>query len=1076
MRNIVLILLCSLITINVHSKTDFIHFNTNNEQLQHNTVNSIVRDNLGYVWIATNNGLNRLDGYNTTVFRNNENDSTSISANFIIDLFIDSKNTIWVGTMGGGVNIYRRETNDFVSLQSINEKFTGENITDICEDHQGNIWIGVEGQGITKFNTTTRDIETFDLEKYDPAKRTNSNVNVLYCDFDGNIWIGMTKAEIFKINPQTHAISYHGLYRNQPDFKQVGSITGITQNIDSIIFFSTWAGNLYTIQHATDTQIKLYKSPDFFKKASITGIEYDSKQNSLWFCTWQSGLMQMNCENSDLLFYMYDKSDQSSIPSNNINTIFLDQEKDKLWAGTINNGASMMKLGKKMFQTLPLMDSEGKISKNLNTYAMDHDSNTLWIGSRGSGLWAYNKKTRKSKNFLAENNHGLNSNNILSINYSTDGNLWIGTDGSFISVFDPLTETFKQIEHGTDWSDAVFAIEENNLYVWAGTWGGGIKVINKETLKYTTINFDANDQYRNTVFDLQLNDSILWIANIGIGLIRYNIHTQKQKVYSYNEQYPNFPKERILEIYLHNDSLMYLTTDGDGMYCFNVKNEHFKKIDYNEALTDNVAQSVVCDNDNGLWIATTGGLSHISANNKKITHFYKHNGLTNNLLNKGALLFDSLSNTIYVGTTSGVSYANTKKNIIDSTSNQLVFTHLYISNKLTDFKSSNISKPIDIANKVEIFSNEKTITLHFSDMDFTPSFRNAYKYKLTGFDKDWIEIDHSINFVQYTNLNPGQYTLQVITINSDGIESDKPANLKIVVHPAFWQTWLFNISIIVFILFLIVLYFRIRNKQLLKAKIKLEEKVRQRTHEIESQKQHIEKQKHDLEVANETKNKFLSIISHDLKNPVANIQEITNLIIEFYDPETDERITNLLNALHSSSAITLSLLDNLLIWARTQTDRIIIEKKPEKIEDIIQSTVEISRPIARKKNITIETVYDNSIQINIDKNSIETVLRNLLTNAIKYSHEGSKVKIQVRERRKDVVIEVVDNGTGMSETVINNIFKIDKVISKSGTSGETGTGLGLIICNEFVTLNNGKIWVTSKKDIGTTVSFSVEKA
>jgi signal transduction histidine kinase len=330
--------------------------------------------------------------------------------------------------------------------------------------------------------------------------------------------------------------------------------------------------------------------------------------------------------------------------------------------------------------------------------------------------------------------------------------------------------------------------------------------------------------------------------------------------------------------------------------------------------------------------------------------------------------------------------------------------------------------------------------------------------------------------VQYTNLYPGIYHFKVSAVNNDGIISDQTTSLEIIVHPAFWQTLFFKIFIILIIVLLIILYFKNRYKSLLSSKVLLEKKVVERTAEIQQQKEQIEQQNQLLEQANLSKDKFFSIISHDLRNPVTTIDQMAELIIMKFNHVPEEKIMNYLQLLKRTSAGTLELLDDLLIWARTQTNRIEINKRNLNVQEVLAHIFNICQPIAEKKNIEILLPPPTELQIYADKFSVHTTLRNLITNAIKFSHPYSYVTITLEETNEIVVFHISDTGIGMRDEEVRKLFKVEKIHSKQGTAGETGSGLGLVLCHEFLTLNGGSIWVESKPGEGSIFSFSLKKA
>jgi signal transduction histidine kinase/ligand-binding sensor domain-containing protein len=1058
---------------------NFISLNTGNGKLTHNTIQAIARDSFGYVWIGTNYGLNRLDGYQTVNFISDPQDPGSISNSCIKALFVDSQNELWVGTIGGGLNKFDRNTNGFIHFLPSDspQSISGLNISAITEDTKGHIWIGTIGNGVNRYDKKTKLFKKYDIEKNDPLGRINSNVDKLFCDKDGNIWVGLNQGEIFKIDVSTNIITYCGLKKNHQGYTDIGSIKGITQQKDGTLLFASWNGSLFKLNPKTDDQIHTLKDAAYFDNNNLTDITIDNNSN-IWISTWANGLYMIDPISYEKTVYKRDKYILNSLGSNALNQILIDK-KNNLWVGSLDNGVSILSLKKKMFKTLKFQKFNSPLTDEINAYAIVRDqNNNLWIGTRGQGLIQYKLDTKKYTKYQAENNNGLQSNSILSLKINEDGKIWIGTDGSFISILDPVTKKFTPIENRfDDWSKAIFCMAENKQFLWSGSWGGGIKKIDKKKLSYTSIDFDNKDQFRNSIFDLELQDSILWVANIGMGLIRYNISNGHQTIYCNSAKFPDFPKERIIDIFIENSTSFWISTDGAGLFHFNPSTEKIENICVKFPLLGNIVQSVVTEKNGNIWIASISGISCINRNTGKFYNFDKNNGLLNNQLNKSALFFDTIDNIIYTGGVEGVNYFNPSEILIDSTKNKVIITDLKIFGKsVSGPNGKNLSKPIDITDKLDLYPVDKMVTIHFSSMEFNPSSKNSYVYQLEGFDKEWIETPFSKNFVQYTNLFPGDYTFRVKAFNNDGICSDQETSLKIVVHPAFWQTILFKLAIIALLIALVFFIFKNRYKNLMNAKTELENKVMERTSEIQKQKEQIEQQNHELEMANETKNKFFSIISHDLRNPVTSIDQLAQLILMHNQVVSEERMLTYFHLLKKSSENTLELLDDLLIWARTQTNRIEIKKDNIPVNDLLNGVIGFSKATAEKKNIELLFPSLSNLNVYVDRNTIQTVLRNLITNAIKFSHPGERVEIKIEEGDDEVIFKIIDSGIGIKEIEIMNLFKIEKLHSKHGTSGETGTGLGLILCQEFLVLNDGKIWVESEFGKGSIFSFSVKKA
>jgi signal transduction histidine kinase/streptogramin lyase len=1058
---------------------NFISLNTGNGKLTHNTIQAISRDSFGYLWVGTNFGLNKLDGYQTLNYISDPENPNSISSSFIKALFVDSQNELWVGTIGGGLNKFDRKTNGFIHFlpSSSPKSISGLNISAITEDKVGHIWIGTIGNGVNRYDKKTGQFEKYDLEKMDPFNRINSNVEKLFCDVEGNIWVGLNQGEVFKIDTRSNYITYYGLKKYHSGFTEVGSIKGISQLKNGTLLFVSWSGNLFKLNTETDDHIKFLRNAGYFDNNNLTDITIDGEDN-IWISTWENGLYMIDPVTYEKTAFNRNKYLLNSLGSNALNQLFIDKN-NNLLIGSSDNGLSLLPLRKKMFKSLSFQNSVTSMPEEMNVYSILRDNNdNLWIGTRGQGLIRYNLNTKKYKIYQAKIYQGLESNSILTLKKNEEGKIWLGTDGNFISMFDPENEKFTQIENRfDDWSKAIFCLAENDQFLWGGTWGGGIKKIDKKTGLYTSINFDDKDQFRNSIFDLELQDSILWVANIGKGLIRYNINNGHQTIYSNSTKFPDFPKERIIDIFIENSNSFWISTDGAGLFHFNPSTEKIENINKKYPLSGNIVQSVVTDKDGNIWIASISGVSYLNLKKGKCYNFDKNDGLLNNQLNKSALFFDRIDNIIYVGGVEGVNYFDPSEIIVDSTNNKVIITELKILGKsVFNPNGRNLSIPLDMTDELHLYYSDKVVTIHFSSMEFNPSSKNKYLYQLEGFEKEWTETPFSKNYVQYTNLFPGKYTFRVKAFNNDGICTNKETSLRIIVHPAFWQTIFFKLIVITALFFIIFLYFKNRYKNLIAAKNELEDKVKERTSEIQMQKEQIEQQNHELEVANETKNKFFSIISHDLRNPVTTIDQLAQLILMQHKIASEDKMLSYFQLLKKSSKNTLELLDDLLIWARTQTNRIEIRKENIPVDELLISVYSLCKSIAEEKKIDLIFPFQTKLSVCVDRNSISTVLRNLITNAIKFSYPKGKVEIKIEEKEDDVIFKIIDSGIGIKEKEVMNLFKIEKFRSRQGTSGETGTGLGLILCYEFLALNNGKIWVESEFGKGTTILFSVNKS
>ena len=323
------------------------------------------------------------------------------------------------------------------------------------------------------------------------------------------------------------------------------------------------------------------------------------------------------------------------------------------------------------------------------------------------------------------------------------------------------------------------------------------------------------------------------------------------------------------------------------------------------------------------------------------------------------------------------------------------------------------------------------------------------------------------NYVSYANMKAGTYTLKVVAENSDGYRSDPPMELRIVITPPVWLKWWFillEVLVAIAMAWLIITYLvKSRTNRLLKSQ----------NQQISEANEALRKSEKNLMELNATKDKFFSIISHDLKNPFASLLSISELMVEnFNDTDRDDHRAGF-RKMNQSVKHLLNLLENLLTWSRSQRGRIKYEPHRFNLTALIQENINLHRLAADKKGIVLSTSVQEDVYAYGDRDMINSVIRNLMTNAVKFTDRNRKVELRVDFMGDLIQVSVVDEGIGIPDEYIGKLFRIDEKYKAVGTAGEKGTGLGLIICREFVEKNGGEISVKSKQGIGSTFSFTL---
>jgi len=365
---------------------------------------------------------------------------------------------------------------------------------------------------------------------------------------------------------------------------------------------------------------------------------------------------------------------------------------------------------------------------------------------------------------------------------------------------------------------------------------------------------------------------------------------------------------------------------------------------------------------------------------------------------------------------------------------------------------------------LELDHDKRMINLRFTTIDFNYQSRPVFRFMLEGFNSEWM-YPQDEQVATYTNLSPGRYFFRVEVKNKNGNWRSGPALLQLKINAPFWRTPLFIILAIIFTITLFVFILKLRSRALIKRQKNLEQKIDENTRELQQKNE-------QLEQANQTKNKFFSIISHDLRSPFSGLVGILDVLTDSdYNMDID-RQKELLQAAKKSADNTFELLENLLTWARSQMEKINISPQTENLSKILQNNIELKEASALQKGITINRNFPEQIEAFFDTDTINAITRNLLSNALKYTPPEGEITVSAKRKNGFVTVHIADTGIGMNEEEMRQLFNLDKK-SRNGTQGEKGTGLGLIICKEFIERNSGKIGVTPNHPQGTVFHFSL---
>lgn len=493
---------------------------------------------------------------------------------------------------------------------------------------------------------------------------------------------------------------------------------------------------------------------------------------------------------------------------------------------------------------------------------------------------------------------------------------------------------------------------------------------------------------------------------------------------------------------------------GTSAGLFTINDSILTRIDSGNLIIHRPVYLILQDHHGCLWFGTDNGAYRW--NGEELDHFTINDGFSGLEVNRDAG-FQDHNNHIWFGTNNGLTKFNPEY----------------------DYEISEIPPPIvrlrfvevgddtlNLRDNLVLPSNQNNLVFHFSITSYIDERQVFYQCKLEGFDEEWsAEIFSHNNLYRYNNLSPGTYRFCIKARNALGIWSEPVCSGSIRIKHPFWLQWWFILLALVLVLgllFILVRFIIIRRYNLRLAKMVA---IRTRA---------LRRSEKELQESNEAKDNFFSIIAHDLKSPFNALLGMLELLTTEYSEFTDEERQKILVNLRTASTRTIDLLENLLTWAQAQKG--LLPFSPEKFDlmELIGENVSLFEPAAKAKKINLILPLSENAVVFADRNMINTVVRNLISNAIKFSYPQGGVTIQVdRNTGKKVTVSIIDTGCGMTENALKTLFILDKRITTRGTGNETGTGLGLILSKDFVTKNNGRIWAESKEDSGTSFYFTL---
>lgn len=1131
-----LVIVFSLLSAKLEAKETYNRFNhlTIKEGLSSNRVQCIWRDSKNYVWLATDVGLERYNSMDIVSFRNNDKIEGSISNNDVRTIFEDSKQNLWFGTMNG-LNLYDRSTNTFkIFNYDVTDKTSigGDVISSIIEDQRGNVWFVSDGNCLNKWIPESRSFERFPFvnRHIDVATR---HVRMLAVDSKGIIWIAPKGRGVYSFNPEKENFVF---YDDKAIGLEGYCDKSICVDSNDKVWITADGGGFFSYDPARSS-FKQYPSSGGGVGTNLSKIVdiIPEDDRYLLLAVDQGGINRFDKKTETFEYILGEVHNETGLNNNGIWCFHKDKD-NILWIGTSGGGLNYYMPKSEKFNLFQYSgDSPKSPSYSFVGCFYEDYEGLIWVGTDGGGVNVYDPKTEMFTKYKHDPNNpnSISGNVIRCIAEDKNHDVWIATWDSGLNRYDRKTGTFHHFLPNKKDSTSIssrsiwtFKFDHKGL-LWLAIYNGGIDVfdIKKGVIKrFRADSANLSALSTNEVWFLyEDNLANMWVCT------RHGLNLYNSKKNGFDKF--SFPDNQVVSFLKDSKGFMWIGTKTGGIYKCRSDFSIIKIYTREDGLCSDQIQAIVEDNSSNLWFSTDHGISNFNRSTETFRNYSQLDGLQGNQFFQQSFL-KTKAGEIYFGGFTGFNsfYPDSLK---DNTIVPPVYiTDLQIFNKPVLDGSNKEQFPVHIseAETIKLNWKQSVFSLSFVAINYNHPEKNQYAYMLEGFDETWNFTDATRRYATYTNLDPGKYTFKVKASNNDAVWNEDGVSLEIIVLPPWYKTLFFRITFSLAIMGVLIGYYFIRIKKIETQRIRLEYLVAEGTRELNKKNQEleiqavelsetnsllverqrqieeqanllkkhrddlqkvngllVEKQKlvtnqadelikanENLTISNAAKDKFLSIIAHDLRNPFNSILGFTELFMENVSEFSEKEIKNYARIIHTSSERLYHLLNDLLQWANAQSGNILCKPEHFDLYEVLHYNYElVKNSLALKR---IDFIIENEMEslVYSDRNMVDTIVRNLIGNAIKFTEHGT-IRVGIHDNGDSFTVCVSDTGIGMPESKINSIFSVDRARSTKGTRGEGGSGLGLLICKEFSLKIGGVLQAESVENEGSTFKFKVPK-
>ncbi len=1027
--------------------------------LSRNWVESVLKDHQGFLWVGTQDGLNRYDGRRFAVYRHDPEDPHSLPSSIASALYEDRSGRLWVGSGWGraGLSLYDRELDRFdrIPYGPGSGGLSGSWVQAILEDHEGRHWVGTEN-GLNRMEPETGRFQAFPFEPRGPADDTSTVIFSLLEDRQGRLWLG-TGSGLYRFDPPTGRYTAWEGRPDHPDGPDDADVWDVVEGPDGRLWVSTVGGGLFQVDPDTGSQrrfVPVHGDSTSLSHLRVRRLAWDHS-GQLWVGTENGGLCRLDPQTGRFQRFLPDPEDPSSLNSASVWSLFVGDQ-DIIWIGTYNGGLNFL-------SPLP----------------------------RGFDV-------------VRSHRGGLSSPHVTAVMEDRKGNLWVGTDGGGLNRIDGTDGSYRHFRHdplrpSTIGSDAVFGLLEDHAgQIWLGGWDAGLSRLDPQSGRVTRFQHDPADPtsiVSNNVWTvLELSSGELLLAtDRGVDLMDRGLGTSSRLA----DRYPGAGVSATFTALEDPAGDLWLGGKVEGVQHVERATGRVTELRHDPGDPDSLGSGWVMalhrDSAGNLWFGTEGGLSCLEAGTKRMRRFTARDGLPSNGI---ASIEEGLSGDLWLGTFAGLTNlvnavkvprvpeilsfdvrdglqgqefaagasCRTRPGLLlfggegglslfdpaeiakNPTPPPVVFTDLRLAGErvVPGTPGGPLERALGETSELRLSYRETLITFEFAALNYILPEKNRFRYRLSGIDPTWND-GGSQGSATYTRIPPGRYSLHVQAANNDGVWNRQGASLLVVVTPPLWQTWWFRLAAVALLATAVVAGHKLRTRA-----------IQARNRELQREIEDRRRAEAELELRNAELERYAYSVSHDLKSPLVTIRGFLGYLERAAADGDLEAVGRDVARITAATDRMHALLGELLELSRVGRDG--SRHEPVSLRQLAEEARDSLAARIKERGAHVEVAPDLPT-VPGDPVRLREVFQNLIENALTFTAAGTEPRVEIGSAVDDdqVVVYVRDNGIGIEPRHHELVFGLFNRLDASSQ----GTGIGLALVRRIIETHGGRVFVES---------------